>query len=62
MQTLTANETPTRSGAFADPMQRTPVGVMPHERLLHTLTAAQQAAECAGLTPDRLDALLADES
>jgi PHD/YefM family antitoxin component YafN of YafNO toxin-antitoxin module len=83
MKTFTANEAKTHFGAFLDQVQREPVGVMRHDRLLgvmvsvqdfeamrafyanrlsHTLGDAAHAAELAGLTPDGLDALLADES
>jgi PHD/YefM family antitoxin component YafN of YafNO toxin-antitoxin module len=83
MKTFTANEAKTRFGAFLDQVQREPVGVMRHDRLLgvmvsvqdfeamrafyanrlsHTLDDAAQAAEHAGMTPEILDSLLADES
>lgn len=83
MQTYTANEAKTRFGAFLDQVQREPVGVMRHDRLLgvmvsaqdfeamrtfyanrllHTLDESANAAERAGMTPEILDALLADES
>lgn len=83
MQTYTANEAKTHFGAFLDRVQREPVQVMRHDRvvgvmvsaqdyeamrafyanrLLHTMDAAAEAAARAGLTPGKLDELLADES
>ena len=83
MQTYSANEAKTRFGAFLDQVQREPVGVMRHDRLLgvmvsvqdyeamrsfyanrlmHSLSYAQQAAARAGMTPELLDTLLSDES
>lgn len=83
MQTYTANEAKTRFGEFLDRVQREPVRVMRHDRvvgvmvsaedyeamrrfyadrLLKTMDETAAAAERAGLTPEKLDALLADES
>ena len=83
MQTYTANEAKTRFGEFLDKVQREPVRVMRHDRvvgvmvsaedyeamrtfyadrLLHTMDNAAAAAAQAGLTPEKLAALLADES
>ena len=83
MQTFTANEAKTRFGEFLDRVQREPVRVMRHDRvvgvmvsaddyeamrafyadrLLGTMNEAANAAERAGLTPEKLAALLADES
>ncbi len=83
MKTFTANEAKTRFGAFLDQVQREPVGVMRHDRLLgvmvsvqdfeamrafyanrlsHTLEYTARVAEQAGMTPEILDGLLADES
>ncbi len=83
MQTYTANEAKTRFGEFLDRVQREPVRVMRHDRvvgvmvsaedyeamrafyadrLLKTMDEASGAAERAGLSPEKLDALLADES
>lgn len=83
MQTVTANEAKTRFGEFIDRVQREPVGVMRHDRMVgvmvsvqdyeamraffanrlqHSLNDAADAAASAGLTPETLDALLADES
>lgn len=83
MQTFTANEAKTRFGEFLDRVQREPVAVMRHERMVgvmvsaqdfeamrafyanrlqHTLNEASDAASAAGLTPELLDNLLADES
>jgi prevent-host-death family protein len=83
MQTYTANEAKTRFGEFLDRVQREPVRVMRHDRvvgvmvsaedyeamrafyadrLVKTMDATADAAAHAGLTPAKLDELLADES
>lgn len=83
MQTYTANEAKTRFGEFLDRVQREPVRVMRHDRvvgvmvsaedyeamrafyadrLVKTMDATADAAARAGLTPEKLDELLADES
>ncbi len=83
MQTFTANEAKTRFGEFLDRVQREPVRVMRHDRVVgvmvsaedfeamrafyanrlqHTLNESADAAANAGLTPEALAALLADES
>jgi PHD/YefM family antitoxin component YafN of YafNO toxin-antitoxin module len=83
MHTYTANEAKTRFGEFLDRMQREPVRVMRHDRvvgmmvsaedyeamrlfyvdrLLKTMDETAEGAERAGLTPDKLADLLADES
>ncbi len=83
MQTFTANEAKTRFGEFLDRVQREPVRVMRHDRvvgvmvsaddyeamrafyadrLLGAMNEAADAAERAGLTAEKLNALLADES
>ena len=83
MQTYTANEAKPRFGEFLDRVQREPVRVMRHDRvvgvmvsaqdyeamrafyadrLLHTMDETADAAARAGLTPEALAALLADES
>lgn len=83
MQTYTANEAKTRFGEFLDKVQREPVRVMRHDRvvgvmvsaedyeamrafyadrLLKTMDETATAAERAGLTPEKLEQLLADES
>jgi prevent-host-death family protein len=80
---MTANEAKTRFGEFLDRVQREPVAVMRHDRMVgvmvsaqdfeamrafyanrlqHSLNEAEDAAARAGLTPEALDALLADES
>ena len=83
MLTYTANEAKTRFGEFLDRVQREPVRVMRHDRvvgvmvsaedyeamrayyadrLLKTMNETALAAEKAGLTPEKLEQLLADES
>lgn len=83
MQTYTANEAKTRFGEFLDRVQREPVRVMRHDRvvgvmvsaedyeamrryyadrLLKTMDETARGAARAGLTPEQLAALLADES
>ena len=83
MQTYTANEAKTRFGEFLDKVQREPVRVMRHDRvvgvmvsaedyeamrafyadrLLNVMDNAADAAKQAGLTPEKLAELLADES
>lgn len=83
MQTYTANEAKTRFGEFLDKVQREPVRVMRHDRVVGVMVSAQDyeamrtfyadrllktmdetaaAAEKAGLTPEKLEQLLADES
>jgi prevent-host-death family protein len=83
MQTYTANEAKTRFGEFLDRVQREPVRVMRHDRvvgvmvsaedyeamrlfyadrLLKTMDETADGAERAGLTPEKLGGLLADES
>lgn len=83
MQTYTANEAKTRFGEFLDRVQREPVQVKRHDRvvavmvsaedyeamrafyadrLLKTMDNAADAAAQAGLTPEKLAELLADES
>lgn len=83
MQTYTANEAKTRFGEFLDRVQREPVRVMRHDRvvgvmvsaedyeamrqfyadrLLKTMDETADTAASAGLTPEKLNDLLADES
>lgn len=83
MQTYTANEAKIRLGEFLDRVQREPVRVMRHDRvvgvmvsaadyeamrafyadrLLKTMNETVAAAQRAGLTPEKLEELLADES
>ncbi len=62
MQTFTANEAKTRFGEFFDRAQRFPVGVLKHDRLVRTMDETAKAAALAGLTPEILAELLADES
>ena len=83
MQTYTANEAKTRFGEFLDRVQREPVRVMRHDRVVGVMVSADDyeamrtfyadrlrktmnetalMAEKAGLTPEILEQLLADES
>lgn len=83
MLTFTANEAKTRFGEFLDRVQREPVRVMRHDRvvgvmvsaedyeamrayyadrLLKTMDETAMTAEKAGLSPEILEQLLADES
>ncbi len=83
MQTYTANEAKTHFGEFLDRVQREPVRVMRHDRVVGVMVSAEDyeamrafyadrlvktmnetadAAARAGLTPAKLDELLADES
>jgi PHD/YefM family antitoxin component YafN of YafNO toxin-antitoxin module len=83
MQTYTANEAKTRFGEFLDLVQREPVQVKRHDRVVGVMVSAQDyeamrafyadrllktmdetadAAARAGLTPEKLAELLADES
>ena len=83
MHTLTANEARSRFGEFLDRVQREPVRVMRHDRVVGVMVSAEdyeamrvfyadrllanmdktaEAAERSGLTPGKLDELLADES
>lgn len=83
MQTYSANEAKTRFGEFLDRVQREPVRVMRHDRvvgvmvsaedyeamrtfyadrLLKTMDETADTAERAGLTPDKLDGLLAEKA
>lgn len=83
MQTYTANEAKTRFGEFLDRVQREPVRVMRHDRVVGVMVSAEDyeamrayyadrlrktmdetaaAAAQAGLTPEKLEDLLTDES
>ncbi len=83
MQTFTANQAKTRFGELLDRVQRAPVQVTRHnrvvgvmvsaedyeamrrfyaDRLIKTMDETAEAAERAGLTPEKLAKLLADES
>ena len=83
MQTYTANEAKTRFGEFLDKVQREPVRVMRHDRVVgvmvsaedyeamrvfyadrlrHTMRDSAEYAAAAGLTTEKLAALLTDES
>jgi prevent-host-death family protein len=83
MQTYTANEAKTRFGEFLDRVQREPVQVMKHDRVVgvmvsaedylamrafyadrlrHNIAKAADGAAAAGMTEQKLNELLADES
>lgn len=83
MQSYTANEAKTRFGEFLDRVQREPVQVLRHDRVVgvmvsaedyeamrvfyadrlrQTLQGSAEAAAAAGMTEQRLNELLADES
>lgn len=83
MQTITANQAKTRFGELLDRVQRAPVQVTRHnrvvgvmvsaedyeamrrfyaDRLIKTMEETAEAADRAGLTPEKLAKLLADES
>lgn len=83
MQTFTANQAKTHFGEFLDIVQREPVQVTRHDRVIgvmvnpndysamrefyanrlqQTLDSSVIAAENAGMTPEILEELLADES
>jgi prevent-host-death family protein len=83
MQTFTANEAKTHFGEFLDIVQREPVRVTRHDRLVGVMVSAEDyeamrafyadrlcktmdetadTAEKAGMTPEILEQLLADES
>ncbi|WP_372717750.1 type II toxin-antitoxin system Phd/YefM family antitoxin [Immundisolibacter sp.] len=83
MQTITANQAKTRFGELLDRVQRAPVQVTRHnrvvgvmvsaedyeamrrfyaDRLIKTMDETAEAADRAGLTPEKLAKLLADES
>ncbi|ANE57939.1 type II toxin-antitoxin system Phd/YefM family antitoxin [Methylomonas sp. SURF-1] len=83
MQTFTANEAKTHFGEFLDIVQREPVRVTRHDRVVGVMVSAEDyeamrafyadrlrktmdetadAAENAGMTPEILEQLLADES
>lgn len=83
MQTFTANAAKTRFGELLDRVQRAPVQVTRHnrvvglmvsaqdyeamrrfyaDRLIKTMNETAEAAKRAGLAPEKLAELLADES
>ena len=83
MQTYTANEAKTRFGEFLDRVQREPVRVMKHDRVVGVMVSAEDYeamrayyadrlrntlqhsashAAASGLTEEKLEGLLADES
>lgn len=54
MQTFTANEAKTRFGAFLDQVQREPVGVMRHDRLLGVMVSVQDFEAMRAFYANRL--------
>ena len=60
MQTFTANKAKTHFGELLDLAQREPVRVTRRDRIVGVMVSA--LAQQQGLTPEALDALLADES
>jgi PHD/YefM family antitoxin component YafN of YafNO toxin-antitoxin module len=83
MQTFTANQAKTHFGEFLNIVQREPVQVTRHDRVIgvmvnpddyaamreffanrlqQTINTSALAAENAGMTPEVLEELLADES
>lgn len=60
MQTYTANEAKTRFGAFLDQVQREPVGVMRHDRLLGVMVSRQDFEAMRAFYANRLMHTLGD--
>lgn len=58
MQTYTANEAKTRFGEFLDRVQREPVRVMRHERVVGVMVSAQDYAAMRAVQVDQLDQAL----
>jgi prevent-host-death family protein len=54
MQTFTANEAKTRFGEFLDRVQREPVRVMRHERVVGVMVSAQDYEAMRAYYADRL--------
>jgi len=54
MQTFTANEAKTRFGEFLDRVQREPVCVMKHDRVVGVMVSAQDYEEMRAFYANRL--------
>lgn len=54
MQTVTANEAKTRFGEFIDRVQREPVGVMRHDRLVGVMVRVQDYQAMRAFFANRL--------
>lgn len=58
MQTFTANQAKTHFGRFLDTVQREPVQVMRHDRVIGVMVSAQDYEEMRQFFANRLDATL----
>ena len=54
MQTMTANEAKTRFGEFIDRVQREPVGVMRHDRMVGVMVSIQDYEAMRAFYANRL--------
>jgi len=54
MQTVTANEAKTRFGEFIDRVQREPVGVMRHDRMVGVMVSVQDYQAMRAFFANRL--------
>lgn len=54
MQTVTANEAKTRFGEFIDRVQREPVGVMRHDRMVGVMVSVQDYEAMRAFFANRL--------
>ena len=61
METYSANEAKTRFGEFLDRVQREPVGVLRHDRMVGVMVSAQDFEAMRAFYADRLQHTL-DES
>lgn len=61
METYSANEAKTRFGEFLDQVQREPVGVLRHDRMVGVMVSAQDFEAMRAFYADRLQHTL-DES
>lgn len=62
MQTYTANEAKTRFGEFLDKVQREPVRVMRHDRVVGVMVSAQDYEAMRAFYADRLRNTLRDSA
>ncbi len=62
MQTYTANEAKTRFGEFLDKVQREPVRVMRHDRVVGVMVSAQDYEAMRAFYADRLRKTLRDSA